>query len=144
LFVEIDAMRERIRRERGTGLEILDFKTGLGGMVEAEFLVQGLQMRAGIWNSSFPKGLRLLGEEGALAEEEVAGLQQSYHFLRRCESVLRRSENKAVAALPPAEEDQRKLALRLGAKDLSAFGDEYRAARECIHSIYLRRFSTAS
>ena len=46
-------MRERIRRDRGTGSEILDFKTGLGGIVEAEFLVQALQMRAGAWKPHF-------------------------------------------------------------------------------------------
>ena len=53
LFIQIDGMRERIRRERGSGSDILDFKTGLGGMVEAEFLVQALQMRAAAWSPQF-------------------------------------------------------------------------------------------
>ncbi|MBA2241702.1 MAG: bifunctional [glutamate--ammonia ligase]-adenylyl-L-tyrosine phosphorylase/[glutamate--ammonia-ligase] adenylyltransferase, partial [Chthoniobacterales bacterium] len=53
LFIQIDGMRERIRRERGTGSDILDFKTGFGGIVEAEFLVQALQMRATAWAPQF-------------------------------------------------------------------------------------------
>src|SRR2546425_8322727 len=48
LFAKIDNMLERIRRERGSGSEFRDFKTGNGGMIEAEFLVQAVQMRLGI------------------------------------------------------------------------------------------------
>ena len=40
LFADINAMTERIQRDRGSGTPGLDFKTGNGGMVEADFLVQ--------------------------------------------------------------------------------------------------------
>jgi hypothetical protein len=43
-----------------------------------------------------------------------------------------------VASLPSDEAEQKKLARRLGAKDLAAFGDQYRVARETIHVIYTR------
>src|SRR5216110_2091496 len=46
LPIRIDSMLERIRRERGSGSDFLDFKTGTGGSIEGEFLVQALQMRA--------------------------------------------------------------------------------------------------
>src|SRR2546430_2088737 len=42
LFIRIDEMLERIRRERGTGSDFLDLKTGRGGIIEAEFFVQAL------------------------------------------------------------------------------------------------------
>ena len=45
LFQQIDNMLERIRRERGSGHDFLDFKTGAGGIIEAEFLVHALQMK---------------------------------------------------------------------------------------------------
>ena len=61
-------------------------------------------------------------------------------FLRRCESILRRRENKSVASLPREESEQEKLARRIGAKDLKAFGEHYRSAREAIHRIYARYF----
>ena len=141
LFLQIDAMRERIRRDRGTGSEILDFKTGLGGIIEAEFLVQALQMRAGAWNPQFTAALNDLRERHRISAEDAQALQRGYDFLRRCESVLRRMDNKGVSSLPPEEEDQRKVALRTGANNLASFGDEYRAARETIHSLYERYMS---
>ena len=141
LLAMIDAMRERIRRDRGSGSEILDFKTGLGGIVEAEFLVQGLQMRSGAWNPQFGFAVADLKQLGLFSAEDATALQSSYDFLRRCESILRRWENKSVACLPAEEAEQRKLAQRIGAKDLAAFGEQYRAARETIHAIYGRYFT---
>ena len=49
LFMKIDDMVQRIRRERGSGSDFLDLKTGSGGIIEAEFLVQALQIRANVW-----------------------------------------------------------------------------------------------
>jgi glutamate-ammonia-ligase adenylyltransferase len=140
LLPQIDAMRERIRRERGSNSEILDFKTGLGGIVEAEFLVQALQMRAGAWTPQFNLAVNDLRELGMFSAEDATALLASYNFLRRVEAILRRWENKSVGALPGDEAEQRKLARRFGARDLNAFGEQYRAARETIHAIYQRCF----
>src|SRR5437660_159334 len=49
LLAKIDNMLERIRRERGSGSDCLDFKTGSGGISEAELLGQALQTRTGHW-----------------------------------------------------------------------------------------------
>lgn len=136
LLALIDAMRERIRRERGSGSEILDLKTGLGGIIEAEFLLQALQMRSGTWNPHFFLALDELRRAGLMSEADATALQTSYTFLRRCEATLRQHENKSVTTLPAAQLEQEKLARRLGAKDLAAFGDQYRAAREQVHALY--------
>ena len=118
----------------------MDFKTGLGGIIEAEFLVQVLQMRAGAWNPQFHFAVEELQQLGVLAAADAAALQASYDFLRRCESVLRRWENKSVASLPSEEVEQEKLARRVRARDLAAFGEQYRSAREGIHLVYARYF----
>jgi [glutamine synthetase] adenylyltransferase / [glutamine synthetase]-adenylyl-L-tyrosine phosphorylase len=141
LLGQIDAMRERIRRDRGSGSELLDFKTGRGGMVEAEFLVQGLQMRAGIWAPQFAAALEDLKQHGVFSANDAQALQSSYDFLRRCESILRRRENKAVSSLPAEESEQQALARFIGAKNLAAFGEHYRAARDTIHAIYQRYYN---
>jgi glutamate-ammonia-ligase adenylyltransferase len=141
LFAQIDAMRERIRRDRGSGSEILDFKTGLGGMVEAEFFVQALQLRAGVSNPHFGAALQMLATNEIVTADHATALRRSYDFLRRIESTLRRWENKSVSSLPADESEQRKLAHRMGAADLASFGEEYRNARETIHAVYLRYFS---
>lgn len=140
LFAQIDSMLERIRRERGSGSEILDFKTGLGGIIEAEFLVQALQMCTGTWNPQFHFAVEELQRGGVLAAADATGLQTSYDLLRRCEAILRRWENKSVAALPAEETEQAKLARRFGVKDLAAFSEQYRGARERIHLTYARYF----
>src|SRR6266700_2753746 len=115
LCMRIDSMLERIRRERGSGSDFLDFKTGTGGIIEGEFLVQALQMRENIWEPNWEHAVDQLHERGCLSDSDVANLKNAYAFLRRCESVLRRYENRSVSALPSDPSEQRKFAVRLGA-----------------------------
>jgi Glutamine synthetase adenylyltransferase len=138
LPIKIDNMLERIRRERGSGSDFLDFKTGTGGIIEGEFLVQALQMRENIWEPNWERALDQLGTRGHLTESDVARLKQGYAFLRRCESVLRRYDNRSVSALSSDPGEQRKLAIRLGYHDLEAFRQKYANARETIHALYNR------
>jgi glutamate-ammonia-ligase adenylyltransferase len=133
---KIDNMLERIRKERGTGSDFLDFKTGIGGIIEAEFLVQALQMRANAWEPNWSRALDVLRAAGSLSKDEVAELQRAYELLRRCESVLRRYEDKSISALPA---DQKAVARRLGFENVDTFAERYRAARTSIHTIYDRR-----
>ena len=136
LFLQIDAMLQRIRQACGSDSEVLDFKTGRGGVIETEFLVQALQMRAGIWNPQTLSALSDLTAQNILSEAEAAVMKTGYTFLRSIESVLRRWENKSVSNLPTSELDQRQLAQRVGAESLDAFALRYREARESIHAVY--------
>jgi glutamate-ammonia-ligase adenylyltransferase len=139
LPARIDGMLERIRRERGSRSDFLDLKTGSGGIIEAEFLVQALQMRENIWEPNWERAVDRLHESGCLAHSDAADLKNAYGFLRRCESVLRRYENKTVSALPSDSREQRKLAIRLGHYGFEAFREMYVAARDMIHAVYERR-----
>lgn len=143
LLPKIDNMLERIRRERGSGNDFLDFKTGGGGMIEAEFLVQVLQMKSGLWNQNWNAGLRTLGKAELLSSTDIESAMRSYDFLRGCETALRRWENKSVPTLPAELNEQQKLAHRLGFKNLEDFAREYRDARATIHSLYQRHVQTA-
>ena len=136
LLRKIDDMLERIRRERGSGSDFLDLKTGGGGIIQAEFLVQALQMRENIWEPNWERAVDRLRERGALTDEEAAKLNQAYQFLRRCESVLRRYENKPVSELPGDPGEQRKLAIRFGCDSFEPFRRDYTDAREAIHELY--------
>jgi glutamate-ammonia-ligase adenylyltransferase len=138
LFAKIDNMLERIRRDRGSGSDFLDFKTGSGGMIEAEFLVQALQMHSGIWESNWQRALIALQENKMVSDRDASGATKSYELLRGAETALRRFENKNISTLPAAPEEQEKLAKRLGYKDVDLFAKEYRAARETIHTLYDR------
>jgi [glutamine synthetase] adenylyltransferase / [glutamine synthetase]-adenylyl-L-tyrosine phosphorylase len=136
LFGKIDNMLERIQKERGSGSEFLDFKTGVGGMIEAEFLVQALQMHAGIWEPNREKALTALRQAKVVSESDATKASTSYNFLRRIELTLRRFENKNVSTLPSTPDEQARLAKRLGHKDGEHFVTEYQTARETIHALY--------
>jgi len=143
LFVKIDDMMERIRRERGSGSNFLDLKTGVGGIIEAEFLVQALQMRANIWEQNWERAVDELRQSGNLNKSAVAKLKNSYAFLRRCELVLRRYDNRGVSALPSDPDEQRKFAIRLGYREFDAFRGDYLDARQAIHALYQRQITPA-
>ena len=136
LYFQIDGMLQRIRHERGSAADLLDFKTGTGGVIEAEFLVQALQMRAGLWNPQTFGALADLTAGGIIREADSVVLKKSYAYLRLIESALRRWENKSISSLPADEMEQRKLARRLGADSLDSFARRYREARESIHAVY--------
>ncbi len=138
LFGQISGMLQRIRHERGSAADFVEFKTGTGGIIEAEFLVQALQWRAGIWNPHTMSAIDDLGKHGLLLPEEAALLKKHYEHLRLIESVLRRWENKSISTLPSDETEQRMLAKRMGAENFEAFGKRYREARETIFSISVR------
>src|SRR5216110_1258538 len=144
LPIRIDSMLERIRRERGSGSDFLDFKTGTGGSIEGEFLVQALQMRADIWEPNWAGALDRLCETRRMTDSEAAKLKGAYTFLRRCESVLRRFDNKSISPFLSDPNEQRKLAIRLGHHDLDAFREKYVDARETIHALYNLRVKNAS
>src|SRR6266480_3476635 len=144
LLIRIDSMLERIRRERGSGSDFLDLKTGSGGIIEAEFLVQALQMRENIWEQNWERAIDVLRQHGYINDFEVTRFKEAYALLRRCESVLRRFDNKSISAFPSDPNEQRKLAIRLGHHDLDAFREKYVDARETIHALYNLRVKNAS
>jgi glutamine synthetase adenylyltransferase len=138
LFAKIDNMLERIRRDRGSGSDVLDFKTGTGGMIEAEFLVQALQMRASIWESNWRGALSILRECDLVSTRDAATAMRVYEFLRQCELVLRRLENTPVSTLPAHPDQQQQLSKRLGYKEPGAFAHDYHRARATVDSLYER------
>jgi glutamate-ammonia-ligase adenylyltransferase len=143
LLMKIDDMVQRIRRERGSGLDFLDLKTGSGGIIEAEFLVQALQMRANVWEPNWDRAVNRLHKRAHPEKSDVAKLKSSYAFLRRCELVLRRYDNRSISTLASDPDEQRKFALRLGYNDLDAFRGGYLTAREAIHTFYQRFITPA-
>ena len=138
LMAQIGAMFQRIRRDRAGTSDELDFKAGTGGLIAAEFVVQALQMRSGLWQQNTARAVEAITTAGEMAAEDAQRLMQNYDFLRRIAAVLRSHDNKGVSLIPNAEPLQRKLAHRVGATDLDDFAQRYRAARIAIHEIFTR------
>ncbi|HSU85851.1 MAG TPA: hypothetical protein VLI42_03885, partial [Chthoniobacterales bacterium] len=138
LVRQIENMLVRIVNDRGSGNDFNDFKTGIGGMIEAEFLVQGLQMRHGIWEPNFLSALDKLRGQKILEGGEAGSLRSAYNFLRSCESVLRRWGNRSVSRLPPTRAEEEIFARRMNCATIEDFRRPYSRAREVIRSLRLR------
>ena len=141
---EIQKMRHRIETERGDQQPGAgEFKTGSGGIIEVEFLVQTLQLCHG---TKYPQlrtahtlaALNRLAALGLVEEEEASQLRWYYLFLRRIETTLRRIENTGVSHLPADKHEQAVLAKRLSFPDAGAFLAAYRHATGRLRELYER------
>ena len=135
-------MRQRIETERGDQTHAaIEFKTGLGGLIDVEFLIQTLQLRHGHAHPQLRTAHTLaafnrLTSLGIVDEEESAQLRAHYLFLRRIESVLRRMENTSVSHLPTDEREQARLAKRLGFASRDEFLGNYQLATKRTRALY--------
>jgi len=130
---EIWQMRERIERERDTVVPPeRAFKTGRGGLIEIEFVVQSLQLRHGhafpsVRSAATRAALRALGEAGLLAVDTVEILLANFEFLKRIEFALRRDANQGISVLAATPAGREPLARWLGFPTETAFWAEYTA-----------------
>ena len=134
LFAQIRSMHQRIVRQRASGDDFVDFKTGTGGLMQVEFFTQAQQMRANIPEPNTLAALRGLAQAGEIDESAANELSQSYEFLRRCEAVLRRMDDKSISSIPRDELEQTRLGVRCGTKSRAEFIARYSAAREAIRT----------
>jgi len=108
---QIHKMYYRIMKERVKGDDVTHFKTGKGGLIGIEFLVQYLQMKNCIMETNTLGAIDRLGSLLDGGERDI--LRSTYIFLRRIESLLRRASNSSVSQLPSRKEELRALAHRL-------------------------------
>ncbi len=117
---EIHRLRMRMENELAKeSAGIYNIKTGRGGMVDVEFIVQYLQLKYGrnmpeVRVVNTLEALTALGEAGILAEDEVADLSNGYRFLRRLENRLRIIHDYSMNGLGGTRDYLDKLARRLG------------------------------
>jgi glutamate-ammonia-ligase adenylyltransferase len=95
-----------------------DVKSGMGGLRDVEFLVQGLQLIHGAKIPSLLEGntlnaLELLGKENVLPESVAGSLKEDYLFLRRAEHCLQILEDRQIHAIPKDKRELKALARRL-------------------------------
>jgi [glutamine synthetase] adenylyltransferase / [glutamine synthetase]-adenylyl-L-tyrosine phosphorylase len=132
---EIATMRERSVRTGGLPAAT-DVKSGLGGIRDIEFLVQGLQLIHApadpiLLTGHTLDGLERLATAGYLHPEQARTLAEDYAFLRRVEHCLQLLEDRQTHALPEAGPQFDALARRvLGAgTDPTSFRERLDAVR---------------
>jgi glutamate-ammonia-ligase adenylyltransferase len=139
---EIRKMRHRIETQRGDQRQAdLEFKTGPGGLMDVEFLVQALQLmhghqHDGLRTSHTLAALNRLTALGIVDDEPGYHLRRHYLFLRRIESILRRQENTGVSRLPSSDRELTALAKRMGFASATEFRGNYDLARRLNRSVF--------
>ena len=104
------------------------FKTGKGGLIGIEFLVQYLQMKNCVMETNTLAAIDRLGSLLDGAERDI--LRSAYVFFRRIESVLRRASNSSVSQLPSRKEELHALAHRLEQPNEKEFLEIYHLRRK--------------
>ncbi|MFH1968688.1 MAG: glutamate-ammonia-ligase adenylyltransferase [Verrucomicrobiota bacterium] len=102
-----------------------DVKSGLGGIRDIEFLVQGLQLihaprQSELLDGNTLSALERLKTCGLLPEEVVGQLQADYTFLRRVEHILQIFEDRQIHAVPKSGDARAALARRVLGPDSTA------------------------
>jgi glutamate-ammonia-ligase adenylyltransferase len=122
--------RQALRWSERALPQTTDVKTGLGGIRDIEFLVQGLQLlhaadTPGVLAGGTLAGLEALGGAGILPQDRAGQLAEDYLFLRRVEHFLQIHEDRQTHSLPrdPAKLDalaRQVLGAGAGARDFLA------------------------
>jgi glutamate-ammonia-ligase adenylyltransferase len=146
---EIHRLRMRMENEIAKESEgNYNIKTGRGGMVDVEFIVQYLQLCHGhkmpdIRNANTLVSLKALRANGVFSPEDGEILINGYKFLRRLENRLRIIHDYSMNDLGGSKSYLNKLALRLGHDPkLKNPGDalmkEYELLTDAVREVYAR------
>jgi glutamate-ammonia-ligase adenylyltransferase len=106
-----------------------DLKLGPGGIREAEFFVQTLQL---VWGGKEPSlrvrgtlnALERLRLRGFVSDREASDIARAYVLLRRAEHAIQWGSGIQTHLLPSEERDRQRLARVLGYPDATPFGTE--------------------
>jgi glutamate-ammonia-ligase adenylyltransferase len=117
---EIYRLRRRMEQEIAKeSKNLLNIKTGRGGMVDVEFITQYLQLCfAGqvekLRTQNSIRLLEVLAEEQLIPQEDAETLISSYQFLRILENKLRLLHDQSINELSSQRKDLRKIVRSLG------------------------------
>ncbi|MEQ8785216.1 MAG: bifunctional [glutamate--ammonia ligase]-adenylyl-L-tyrosine phosphorylase/[glutamate--ammonia-ligase] adenylyltransferase [Pirellulaceae bacterium] len=138
----IKALKRRIeQRARREGGDVLNVKTGRGGIRDVEFVIQFLQLLNGgdlkdARTGNTLEAITQLEDAGCLTLQERTILEQTYTFLRKLEHRLQMMFDLQTHTLPDDDVELRKLAIRMGYPSsngktaLEAFKADHNSKRE--------------
>lgn len=136
----IHQMRLRIEKERTpAGQDDLAIKTGKGGLVDAEFIAQGLCLEHGWPEANTVRALERARLAGLLPNADK--LIENYRRLRRVEGILRRWSYEGETVLPDDPAPYYRVSVRCGFPTPEAFRDALASWRAAIREVYHRYFA---
>ena len=118
-----------------------DLKLGPGGIREAEFFVQSLQL---VWGGREPAlrvpgtlpALARLRSQGFVTDREARGIAEAYLLLRRVEHRIQWASGVQTHLLPTDSEELSRLARSLGFRDSAGLLGELERARKTVHETF--------
>ena len=118
-----------------------DVKMCAGGIREAEFVCQALQLLRGgveptLRERAILKLLPLLAERGLLPEETSLGLSQSYRFLRKAENRLQEFSDLQTHRLPDGDTGRLALAFSMGYESWRDFLSALESVRATVREAF--------
>jgi glutamine synthetase adenylyltransferase len=138
-------MRARIEKERTPpGQDALAFKTGCGGVVDAEFIAQAMCLEHGWREPSTLVALQRIRGDKVLPAADADKLLDNYRQLRRLESILRRWSFEGEAVLPADPAPYYRVSVRCGFESPEAFRDALARWRKSIREVYQKVFPIRS
>ena len=136
---EVARMRARIEKERTpAGKDGLAIKTGVGGLVDAEFIAQTFCLEQGWQEPNTFRALDLAREMKVLSPADAESLSRNYRGLLRLECILRRWSFAGEAVLPDEEAPLYRVAVRCGYPDSNSFMKAVGEWRSAIRAVYRR------
>lgn len=142
----IDELRKRMEDElAGESKVRRNLKTGRGGLVDIEFLVQMFQLRYGkdirkLRTQNTVTALRVLHNHGIINDREFDSLNEGYFFLKKIENLLRLLHDRSISSI--TEEEFTHLALEMeGYKDSKELKKKYVSTTNSIRNIYNKYFN---
>ena len=135
-------MRRRIEKERtSAGKDALAIKTGVGGLMDAEFIAQVLCLENGMLEAGTLPALALAKSQGALSPEDADSLMDNYRKLRRIEGILRRWSYEGETELPDDPAPYYRVSVRCGFSAPSDFRDSVASYRKALRDVHNRVFA---
>jgi glutamate-ammonia-ligase adenylyltransferase len=143
--VEIQEMRQRLRESASPQ----NLKRAAGGTMDAEFIVQMMQLKHGcelpqIRLPGTLAALEALHKAGLLAAADANYLAASYRFQRSVEARIRLMDSAGRHEFPDEPRDRVKLAFLLGYADVDKLVQEIDAAWRETRERFDRIFSAAA
>jgi glutamate-ammonia-ligase adenylyltransferase len=132
---QIHQMRMRIQKERTpAGKDALAIKTGVGGLMDAEFVAQALCLEHGWQQANTVRVLEIGREQRVLSNADK--LIDAYRRLRRVEGILRRWSYEGETALPDDPAPYFRVSVRCGFASPSDFTRALEKWRRNIRTVY--------
>ncbi len=142
---EISRLRKRMEVELAKETESkFNIKTGQGGLVDIDFIVQSLQLQHGsrlkkIRNTNTIEALKSLFDAEVINPSEYKTLDLGYRFLRQLENAVRLIQDKATSDIH--EDDFNKAGEIIFGKSGKSLLKEYKTVTKKVRKIYNSYFS---